>query len=106
MAGFALLLASAGLGYVRQLPTSATPCASVGHRPEAQSCFQALTQMRDAYDRAEGLWGLDRYDDANAEFRAAVAQNDKSAPYRVRWGRLLHERFNDQDAQNPFQGSS
>ena len=41
----------------------------------------------DAYDRAEGNWGLGRYDDANAEFRAAVAQNDKSALYRVRWGR-------------------
>jgi len=73
-----------------------------GHRAEAQSCFQSLTQARDAYDRAEGNWGLSRYDDANAEFRAAVAQNDKSALYRVRWGRLLHERFNNQDAENLF----
>jgi tetratricopeptide (TPR) repeat protein len=73
-----------------------------GHRAEAQSCFQSLTQARDAYDRAEGNWGLGRYDDANAEFRAAVAQNDKSALIRVRWGRLLHERFNNQDAENLF----
>jgi cellulose synthase operon protein C len=73
-----------------------------GHRAEAQSCFQSLSQSRDAYDRAEGYWGLDRYDDANAQFRAAVAQNDKSALYRVRWGRLLHERFNNQDAENLF----
>jgi Flp pilus assembly protein TadD len=73
-----------------------------GHRAEAQACFQSLTQARDAYDRAEGDWGLSRYDQANAEFRAAVAQNDKSPLIRVRWGRLLHERFNNQDAENLF----
>jgi len=73
-----------------------------GRRAEAQSCFQSLTQARDAYDRAEGYWGLHRYDDANTEFRAAVAQSDRNALYRVRWGRLLHERFNNQDAENLF----
>ena len=73
-----------------------------GRRAEAQSCFQSLTEARDAYDRAEGYWGLHRYDDANTEFRAAVAQSDRNALYRVRWGRLLHERFNNQDAENLF----
>ena len=39
---------------------------------------------------------------ANQEFRTAVAQADGNAQYRVRWGRMLHERFNDQDAQALF----
>ena len=42
------------------------------------------------------------YQDANNEFRAAVAQSDRNALYRVRWGRLLHERFNNTDADALF----
>ena len=73
-----------------------------GHRAEAQSCYQSLTQTRDPYLRAEGYWGLARYDDANNEFRVAVAQSDRNAMYRVRWGRLFHERFNNTDADALF----
>ncbi len=72
------------------------------HRAEAQSCYQSLTQTPDPYLRAEGYWGLARYDDANNEFRAAVAQSDRNAMYRVRWGRLFHERFNNTDADALF----
>ena len=42
------------------------------------------------------------YQQANDQFRAAVAQSDSNALYRVRWGRLLHERFNNTDADNLF----
>ena len=42
------------------------------------------------------------YDQANNEFRAAVAQSPNNAMYRVRWGRLLHERFNNTDADDLF----
>jgi len=73
-----------------------------GKRPEAQSCFQSLTASRDPYVRAEGFWGAHDYDQANNEFRAAVAQSDKNAMYRVRWGMLLHERFNNKDADDLF----
>jgi tetratricopeptide (TPR) repeat protein len=97
----ALSLMSAGL------MSAATPddCHTLrqhGHRAEAQSCYQSLTQSRDPYLRAEGDWGLVRYDEANSEFRAAVAQADRNALYRVRWGRLLHERFNNTDAEALF----
>jgi tetratricopeptide (TPR) repeat protein len=100
-AAFALLIASASLA------SAATPddCHLLrkhGHRAEAQSCYQSLTQARDPYARAEGYWGLAKYDDANNEFRAAVAQSDRNALYRVRWGRLLHERFNNTDADALF----
>jgi cellulose synthase operon protein C len=86
---------------------AATPdeCAALrkhGRNPEAHACYEALTQQRDPYLRAEGYWGLEMYQQANDQFRAAVAQSDGNALYRVRWGRLLHERFNDTDADNLF----
>jgi cellulose synthase operon protein C len=73
-----------------------------GHRAEAHTCFESLTNERDPYLRAEGFWGLTMYDQANEQFRIAVAQSDKNATYRVRWGRLLHERFNNADAEDLF----
>ena len=86
---------------------SATPdeCAKLrlhGQSAQARSCYQSLARSSSAYLRAEGDWGLHDYQQANNEFRAAVAQNDSSALYRVRWGMLLHERFNDTDADQLF----
>lgn len=86
---------------------AATPddCSALrkhGKRPEAQACYESLTQSRDPYMRAEGFWGIENYEQANVEFRLAVAQSDSNAMYRVRWGRLLHERFNNSDAQDLF----
>jgi tetratricopeptide (TPR) repeat protein len=80
-------------------------CATLrrhGQLVEAKACYQALTQATDPYLRAEGNWGLEHYVEANAEFRAATAKSIGNAMYRVRWGRLLHERFNDPEAANLF----
>ncbi len=80
-----------------------------GQRVEARGCFEALVRQAARapapeadYLRAEGDWGLGEYDDANREFRAAVGEDDRSALYRLRWGLLLHERFNDADAEDLF----
>ncbi|MDB6014115.1 MAG: hypothetical protein JWL65_6365 [Gammaproteobacteria bacterium] len=73
-----------------------------GQNSEARSCFQALVRDSSPYLRAEGYWGLGEYSMANQEFRTAVGQADGNAQYRVRWGSMLHERFNDQDAQALF----
>jgi len=100
-AAFALLVASAALA-AAATPDDCHALRKHGHRAEAQSCYQSLTQARDAYTRAEGYWGLAKYDEANNEFRAAVAQSDRNALYRIRWGRLLHERFNNSDADALF----
>lgn len=70
-----------------------------GKTAEADACYKSLILSRDPYLRAEGYWGLQMYQDANNEFRAAVAQSDANALYRIRWGMLLHERFNDTDAE-------
>jgi len=86
---------------------AATPdeCFSLrkhGHRAEGRKCFESLTLTRDPYLRAEGYWGLEMYKEANNEFRSAVAGSPGSAAYRVRWGRLMHERFNNAEAENLF----
>src|ERR1700694_1981196 len=73
-----------------------------GHRAEAQKCYGSLTASRDPYLRAEGLWGAEMYQEANNQFRTAVAQSPANAMVRVRWGRLMHERFNNTDAANLF----
>jgi cellulose synthase operon protein C len=86
---------------------AATPdaCATLrkhGKETGAHACYESLSEQRDPYLRAEGYWGLKMYQDANAQFRLAVAQSGGNALYRVRWGRLLHERFNNSDANNLF----
>ncbi len=73
-----------------------------GRRLEATACYQSLTLAQDPYLRAEGDWGLELYDDANSEFRIAVARDDKNPHYRVRWGRLFQERFRDDEASKLF----
>jgi tetratricopeptide (TPR) repeat protein len=98
-----LLTAAIAVGGLRNAADAATPtdCATMrlhGRRVEAHACFQSLTLAADPYLRAEGDWGLALYADANNEFRAAVARDDRNARYRVRWGRLLHDRFNDSEA--------
>jgi cellulose synthase operon protein C len=100
----ALVLALAGANTAR----AATPeeCQALrkhGHNDQANTCFQSLTQSREPAIRAEGFWGLEMYQDANNEFRTAVAQSGGNANYRVRWGRLMHERFNNKDAADLFQ---
>src|SRR5437763_607889 len=69
-----------------------------GKKAEAAACFEALTRSGDAYARAEGFWGLRQWEDAKREFEAAVAQPKAPAAWRVRYGLLFHERFNNVEA--------
>jgi tetratricopeptide (TPR) repeat protein len=103
----ALAALAAGTHALAAPPASTAPerCQVLlkhGHGSEAKSCFQALVREDNPYLRAEGYWGIGEYARANQEFRMAVAQADGNAQYRVRWGRMLHQRFNDQDAQGLF----
>ncbi len=86
---------------------SATPedCHALrkhGHRAEAQKCYESLTTARDPFLRAEGFWGMEMYQEANNQFRIAAQQSPANAMIRVRWGRLMHERFNNTEADNLF----
>ena len=100
----AAILLAAAAAPAASVPTPDTCAALRKHdKPaEAHSCYEFLSQQRDPYLRAEGFWGLKMYNEANNQFRLAVAQSDANAVYRVRWGRLLHERFNNSDADNLF----
>jgi len=73
-----------------------------GHQSEAQACFDQLTRSGDAYYRAEGFWGLEEWEQANEQFRLATQSANSKALYKVRWGMLLHARFNDADAAGLF----
>jgi hypothetical protein len=73
-----------------------------GHRAEAQQCFASLIGARDPFIRAEGFWGIEQYEEANNQFRIATEQSPQNATIRVRWGRLMHERFNNTEADNLF----
>ncbi len=73
-----------------------------GRGGEAQTCFTGLTHSVDAYARAEGFWGLEQWEPANEQFRLATQPANSKALYKVRWGMLLHERFNDAEAADLF----
>jgi len=73
-----------------------------GHRAEAQSCFEGLTRGNDAYARAEGFWGLEDWEQANGQFRLATQSANSKAIYKVEWGMLLHQRFNNPEAADLF----
>lgn len=74
-----------------------------GKMTEAQACFGALTQAASAFERAEGNWGLGRYEEANAEFRSAVKEQPRSAAVRVEWGRMYLEHYQPGDAAKLFE---
>src|SRR3990172_5433787 len=95
------------LGLTAGTARAATPeeCQAMrkhGRRPEARACFQSLTALRDPYMWAEGHWGLSQFQEANEQFRLAIAQSPRNAMYRVRWGRLMKERFNSAVAADLF----
>ena len=85
-----------------------------GKNTEAADCFQALTRSKDAAWMAEGYWGLaeeseapwddtkNLWEQANNAFRAATSQPGAKAMVKVRWGMLLHERFNNTDSADLF----
>ena len=100
----AAVAAEAGLCWAGPLatPEHCRELKKHGQKVEATECFESLSRAADPYLRAEGFWGLEQFDQANEAFRAAVAQPGSKAVYRVRWGLLLHERFNNKEAVDLF----
>jgi cellulose synthase operon protein C len=74
-----------------------------GQQAEATSCYESLVRTNSPYLQAEGFWGLEQFDQANEQFRIATSRPDSEPLYKVRWGMLLHQRFNNTDAVNLFQ---
>jgi cellulose synthase operon protein C len=74
-----------------------------GKLAEARTCYTKLSASPNPYLRAEGLWGIERYQEANDQFRDLIKQYPKNADYRVRWGYLFFERFNSEEAHGLFE---
>jgi len=73
-----------------------------GRQAEAARCFQALASSPDPFVRAEALFALRRFSEANDQYRQAVAAAPKNPDYRVAWGRLYLDREQKQDAADLF----
>jgi tetratricopeptide (TPR) repeat protein len=99
----AMMLGSLGPCWAASSPDTCHTLSKHGQQAEAKSCYESLVRSDSAYFRAEGYWGLEQYDQANEQFRIATAPPDSDPLYKVRWGRLLHERFNNTDAVGLFQ---
>src|ERR1700676_1218239 len=107
LGSFALICALTTIALPAQTPPLQTldQCRGLKHHgklTESQTCFARLAAGSNSYLRAEGLWALERYQDANEQFKALVKQEPKNALYRVRWGYLFLERFNTNEAGNLF----
>jgi tetratricopeptide (TPR) repeat protein len=98
---FALAL-SCGVSWAAPTPESCGVLRKHGHKAEAQSCFEALVKSGSPYFRAEGYWGLEQYTEANEQFKLATQAPTGGSLERVRWGMLLHERFNNAEADDLF----
>jgi tetratricopeptide (TPR) repeat protein len=65
-------------------------CEKLAERadPAAKACYTKLSQSRDPFAKAEGLWGLGNGFDASLAFADAVKANPKDPARHVRWGYL------------------
>ncbi len=96
------LILAAALPVAGQSPADCQEHRRYGRLQQAAQCFAALTASANPYFRAEGYWGLERYREANDQFRLAVERDPKNADYRVRWGRMYLERYQPADAAQLF----
>jgi tetratricopeptide (TPR) repeat protein len=99
----AMMLGSLSLCQAANSPDACHTLRKHGQQAEAKSCYESLVRTNSPYLQAEGYWGLEQYDQANEQFRIATAQPDSNPLYKVRWGLLLHQRFNNTDAVSLFQ---
>lgn len=98
----AALLLSSALMPCAAAPVDCWKLRDHGRSSEAESCFEGLTKSSDAYVRAEGFWGLEEWARANEQFRLATQAANSPALYKVRWGLLLYDRFNNAEATDLF----
>ena len=94
------VLASAGVAWSAPvaMPDACWTLRLHGKKTDAKDCFESLTRSGDAYTRAEGFWGLGQWEDAKQSFETAIGQKNAPALWRVRYGLLFHERFNNVEA--------
>ena len=70
--------------------------------PGTKACYEKLSTSNDLAIKAEGLWGLRDYQNANNAFQAAVKARPKDANLKVRWGRMFNDYSQPGDAEDLF----
>jgi len=70
--------------------------------PGTKACYQKLATSSDLAIRAEGLWGLRDFQNANNAFQAAVKARSKDANLKVRWGMMFMEYPEPGEAEGLF----
>ena len=81
------LLMACSLAAYAAVPADCWALRKHGHAAEAQACFDGLTQSGDAYNRAEGFWGLEEWEQANAAVSHCLKRSRRvRRVWRVRWG--------------------
>lgn len=74
-----------------------------GKLAEAKACYTKLVSSPDPLARAEGYAGLQQFEEANDEFRAALRRQPKSAVVKTEWGRLYLIHHQGGDAATLFE---
>ena len=69
-----------------------------GKMVDSTNCFVALSSAKEAVYRAEGEWGLGKYQEALAAFETALKDHPQDPYVRIRFGTLFWERFNKAEA--------
>ncbi len=103
LAAFLVTLPLAAQTLVAQTLEDCRALRHHGKLSDAQACYTKLSANSNTYLRAEGLWGIERFKDANEVFREVIKENPKNAEYRVQWGLLFLERFNPDEAAGLFE---
>ncbi len=87
-----------------QTPSQVTQCENLRKHgdPGTKACYQRLATSTDQAIRAEGLWGLRDYQNANNAFQAATKARPKDVNLKVRWGRMFLEYSQPGDAADLF----
>ena len=74
-----------------------------GQQAEAKACYESLVRTNSPISAPKATGGWSSMTRPTNEFRIATAQPDSDPLYKVRWGMLLHQRFNNTDAVGLFQ---
>ena len=90
----------------RKRSTNAARCAITANSPKRKPASASWPRAPIPIFAPKGLWGIERYQEANDRFAIWSKQHPKNAEYRVRWGRLFLERFNADEAHDAVQGSA
>ena len=87
-----------------QTPSQVLQCENLRKHgdPGTKACYQKLATSNELAIRAEGLWGLREYQDANNAFRDAVKARPKDGNLKVRWGMMYNEYSQPGDATDLF----